>query len=67
MRGREGGEGREEEGGGRRGAGGGRGEEKREGGERGKFCARKSRAAPEGRRETRGGSMGSRFNINLIK
>ena len=37
------------------GAGGGRGEEKREGGERGKFCARKLRAAPEGRRETRVG------------
>ena len=67
MRGREGERGREEEGGGRRGGGRREREGKREGGERGKFCARKSHAAPEGRRETRGGSMGSRFNINLFK
>ena len=52
MRGREGEEeGREE---GEEGAGGGRGEEKREGGEKRIFFAREARAAPEGRRETRG-------------
>ena len=49
-------------GGGRSGVGGGRrgreeGEGKKKGreGETGKFCAREARAAPEGRRETRGG------------
>ena len=61
KRGRE--EGEEGAGGGRRGVGRrekrgweeGEGRQKWREGKRGKFCARKARADPEGRRETRGG------------
>ena len=58
MRGREGGDGEEErgEGEGRENRGWEEGEGRQKGreGKRGKFCAREARAAPEGRRETRG-------------